>query len=342
MILSFLVMTIYVSRYIGSATNPAWAVMLLGAIWYMFKNSVPLTLIHVLALLFLSYAALSLMWSPNGYEAFTELLALFSIFMIASKFKIESVIKGLALGLLVSDLVFIAQMYRLVDIFNATLLPAGLFINSNILAEVTALILVLLLINKMWWYLPIILPGLLVSSRASLMGLIGALIVWAWYKSKVVASGLTLIGLLAFYFMSAHIDVGTVSQRLVLWSDTIRGITLFGHGIGSFQYLYPLYSHLDLSQFRIEEVHNELLQYMFELGFIAVIPLIMMILVWNKEYAPWLICFVIISCFGFPLHIAATAFMFATVMGYLSRDCNIFSLQLSDIRPNLFKRMATA
>lgn len=344
MILAFLVMTAYIPNYIGYAIPTGWVVMLLGAVYYLYwGNSTQLTKSQLIQnwsiLAFVFYAALSLIWSPNGYYIFSQLLAIVGIFIVSSKLDIKLIIKGLVFGLIVSDLVMLSQIFGFKEILYVTLLPAGLFVNSNILAEVSTLILILLLINRMWWYSFACLPGLLVSSRATVLSLIGASVVWAWSKSKLITTAFITLGCLVFYIFSSHHDM-SIDERLTIWRDTINGFTLFGHGIGSFEYLYPMYSSLNPAEMlRPNEAHNEFIQFYFELGIMIILPIFTIIINWNKEYAPWLVSFAIISCFGFPLHIPATAFMFAIVFGYICNHSDIFSIRNVNIRSDLLVRM---
>lgn len=330
-------MTAAIPGHISFAVPASWSVMLLGAPLLLINRSVQFTLIHLLGLLFVIYAAFSLVWAPNGYWGFVQIIAIAGVFALASTedFKIKPVLKGLTLGLIASDFIAFLQLFEFKGVLSVGF--SGLFVNPNIFAEVSALILVLLLINKMWLYSIVTLPGLFVSSRAVMLGLAGALIVWIWRKSKIAVGVIGVLSLALLWYMTTYRYMRSVNQRLGIWQDMMAGFNLFGNGIGSFEYLFPIYNvHLDAAVNRTYQAHNEFLQTIFELGFIgAALLSAIIILSWNSKYAPWLVCFLIISCFGFPLHIAATAFMFAIVMGHISVNRNYIWNKRSDIRSTL-------
>lgn len=339
MFLAFLIMTVYIPGHIGFVMPTSWAVMLLGAPLLLLNRSTQFTPIHLLGFIFVAYAAISLLWAPSGYWGFVQILAMAGIFALASTedFKIEPIVKGLALGLLVSDQVFFLQLFGFNGVTNTTPLGSGLFVNSNIFAEVSALILVLILINRMWIYSIVTLPGLYMSSRAVVLGLAGAAIIWIWRKSKL-AVGAILISSLFMIWATSLIHNGSISHRLGIWHDMLIAFNVFGNGIGSFEYLFPIYNvSIDPTANRVLQAHNEPLQVIFELGYVGFIVFSSMIILnWNDKYASWLVCFLIISCFGFPLHIAATAFMFAVVMGHLSVSGNSIWNRIGDFRSALF------
>ena len=344
MLLSLAIMTVFVPGIVGLASNTSWAVMWLAMPLLLLNCKIEMTLIHVLGLSFLSYAALSLLWSPHGFLEFMQLLALASVFVWGYTLKdLRSVTIGLSLGLAVSSVIAILQYFK-VDLPILTYSKvSGVFVNPNIYAEVSGIILILILINKLWWYIPVTVPGLLVSSRAVIVGLTVVCLAWIWNKSKLIT--VSIIGSLIFAASFINFATGSIYERLNMWNDMSSGFNVFGHGIGSFVYLFPDYNkHLDTSVHLAEYAHNDLLQLIFELG-IGAIPLILIVallLKVNNEYRNALIFFIVISFFGFPLHMPATGFVVALVAAQLVKFSVGHRIAFNSRRSVLLNRMETA
>lgn len=333
MLLGIAILTVYVPGVIGLSSITSWAVMWLVMPILLLKCKIEITIIHVLGLVFLSYASLSLLWSPHGMLELMQLFAIASVFLWAYTLNdLKDITVGLSIGLAVSSILAILQFFGLDFVYHASDAKlTGLFVNSNIYAETSGMLLLLILINKLWWYIPVTIPGLMVSSRAVILGLGASLALLMWAKSKTL-SILTLISswLLAYFItypstVAIQSDNMTMSvfQRLYVWQDMLAGLTIFGKGIGSFVFVFPEYNkHLD-SMIIAEYAHNDLLQLFFELG-IGAIPLIiivaLLLLKANNEYKSALVFFIIIGFFGFPLHMPATSFMLALVAAQLVKS----------------------
>lgn len=365
MLFGFTVMTAFVPGVIGATVNTAWAVMWLVAPFLLLKCKINVTIIHILGLLFLSYAALTLLWAPHGLLELMQMLALASVFVWGYSLKdLRSVTIGLSIGLAISSTIAIMQ-YLKIDLPIVTALggkPAGLFINSNIYAEVSGMILVLILINKLYWYIPVTFVGLTVTSRAVSIALGFSLAMFVWSKSKLLSVFIIISSwLIALKLSDAVVygggkiadtladgvsaNVSSLNVRLHMWYDMLVGFKIFGNGIGSFVYLFPEYNkHLDTSVTLAEYAHNDLLQLIFELG-IGAIPLVLIatiLLKVNDEYRNALTYFIIIGCFGFPLHIPATGFMVALVAAQLAKHVTSSRFAFNSRRSTLLNRMETA
>ncbi len=113
-------------------------------------------------------------------------LALFAgLFCIGSSLtSLRPVYIGMAAGLSLSSVAAIAQVYGWtgVDQFSV---PGGLFINPNFMAECAVMVAVALVAERMWWWLPAVLPAALLStSRGALVGGAIAAVVWLWTYPK--------------------------------------------------------------------------------------------------------------------------------------------------------------
>ncbi len=357
MLLGIAIMTAYMPGVIGLASITSWAVMWLVMPVLLLKCKIEITIIHILGIVFLSYAALSLLWSPHGMLELMQLLALASVFVWGSSLKdLRSVTIGLSVGLGFSSILAIFQFFGCDIVYYGTPRPAGLFFNSNIFAEISGMMLLLILINKLWWYIPVTVPGLLVSSRAVILGLGISLAFMTWTKSKILSIGILISSWLTAYFItfpssvitnSSVIITNTASafQRLHVWQDMLAGFTIFGNGIGSFVYKFPEYNkHIDGSTTLVEYTHNDLLQLIFELG-IGAIPLLIMVallLMVKNDYKSAFIFFIVIGIFGFPLHMPITAFMLALVASQLAKSSLGYSDIVNYFRSILFSRMDAA
>ncbi len=360
MLLGFAIMVAYLPNIVGAVVPTGWAAMWIIAPIYLLKCKIEITLIHILGLIFLTYASLSLIWSPHGYYALMQILALASVFVWgASLIDLKKVVIGLSVGLCISALISILNIpvYRVTDKF------AGLFVNSNIFAEVSGMLLILILIYKLWWYIPVVIPGLLVSSRAVVIGLGISLALMAWTKSKllsvIILIGSWLTAWLMTFSVSINITsdniangtifysnperIASISERISIWKDMLLGLTIFGHGVGSYQYEYPLYAkHMNVLIDRPIEAHNDILQLIFEFG-IGLIPLaiiVISLLKVNDDHRFALLFFGIIGLFGFPLHVPATAFMVAVVAGYLASRSLAVRKSSNNWGLSLFKGLA--
>lgn len=355
MLLGIAIMTAYMPGVIGLASITSWAVMWLVMPIILLKCKIEITIIHILGIVFLSYVALSLLWSPHGMLEFMQLLALASVFVWGSTLRdLRNVTIGLSIGLGFSSVLAIFQFFGFNDIvYSGTSRPSGLFFNSNIFAEISGMILLLILINKLWWFIPVTVPGLVVSSRAVILGLGISLAVMTWTKSKILSISILISSWLAAYFITFPSSVITnsvtntasASQRLHVWQDMLAGFTMFGNGIGSFVYKFPEYNkHVDSSTTLVEYAHNDLLQLIFELG-IGAIPLLIMVallLMVKNDYKSAFIFFIIIGIFGFPLHMPITAFMLALVASQLAKSSLGYSDIVNYFRSILFSRMDAA
>ncbi len=336
-------MVAFVPNIVGAVVPTSWSVLWLATPILLFKTEIKLTISHVLGLLFLGYAALSCLWSPHGTLYLLQLLALAGVFLWAATLSdLRKVVIGLSIGLYVAAFIASLQYFGYNDIvFQATPKMSGLYVNSNIFSEITGMLLILILIYRLWWFVPAAIPGVLIISRASIVAFGLTFVVWLWSKSKSLAIFVMLLALLIAVATTQTFNNFT-SDRIELWRDTISGITLFGHGAGSFVYDFPIYSsHFNISYSRPFDAHNDLLQLIFEFG-IGAIPLILMMIVLlriNNVHKYPLIFFLVIGTFGFPFHVPNTAFMAALLAGYLAQYSMDYSRVSDSLRSVLFKRV---
>jgi hypothetical protein len=333
MIIAFGLMTI-IPGYTAGVVQTGWALILVVAPILLFWRQIEMTAVHWLGLATLIYAGVSLSWSPHGTWAFLQLCALASVFVWIQD--IRRVAIGLAAGLGVSAVLSVFQLYGIDPVYRGTMFPSGLFVNHDVFAEISATVLVLLLANRLWWWLPVCIPGLAIGSRAAIVGLTCAFLAWVWGKSKIAGAVLSVaLGGLTIKAVTSF-SSSTIDQRLDIYRDAWGAATIWGHGIGSYEYLAPFYSvhnQLDALLHRAYFAHNDILQLIFELG-IGAVPLIIaafMLLMVKDNNRYVLICFGVIGLFAFPLHVPIEAFMAACVAGHLGKRVKQWKPRISAI-----------
>lgn len=349
--LGFLVSVIYIPGWTGAAIPTGYLFLMIVLPVLLFFIEIPVTRFHVIGSLFLLYVCVSLSWSLNFHIAFFILLQVLltgMIFCLGSAIKdLTDILKGVALGLAVSAVICILQWYKL-DALSYTNYgyPAGLFVNPNLLCEFSAVMLVSLIVFKLWWWIPVTLPGLfIVHSRAALLGLFVCFLIWLW-RFKFLFTLVVLLGI-AFAACSYSMDdlnfkSTSIIERLDMWADTIRGLSLLGHGVGSFEIMFPKYAvNVDAAQTILKYAHNDLLQLFFEFGIAALIPLVLFFqIVKIKNDQKYILYTIgIISLFSYPLHVPVIMFIGFLVAGNIVRS-NAASFEFGANRGQLlFKRI---
>lgn len=322
---------VYVPGYTGASIQTQWPLL--------FAILPPLTLwrsgrlgyVHLLGILFLFYGALSLRWTIDFHDSIWGLLIVctwaLSFWLGYTLPSLIRMWKGLAIGLSVSSVVAISQWFGyhpvLTYMFNSS---AGLLYNTNCEGAVAALILIGLISHRLWFYIPGVLPSLILShSRGAWLVLALALV--AKYLNWKIALGLLLAALLVFTFYPPSSDV----LRLMIWRMAYQNLSWFGLGPGTFIHVWLEYQG---ATYRPEFAHNDYLQLWFEFGLGALA--IYCILAWSLLGTssagsrlrcpdwPVLVAFSSLGLFWFPLYSPIPAFIGCVVAGHLVRDRNLF------------------
>ena len=330
MIFGFLLAVAFNPFIYAAATVPRWALLSVALPLLLWQQSPSyFTPLHLIGCLLVSWCALSLAWTANGYDGLGELgqLALIAqAFVLGNRLgSMREIFKGLAIGLIVSSLLVATPLYQFM-IGPVSVEHEGLLGNRNMLSEAAVLTLLGCIGYRLWWFIPGILPSIFVwpQERASMLALIVAAGCWLWSYSKwlTVACGAAVIGAgLSYAFFGDRIS--STSQLIQIWSDTSKGLTFWGHGIGSFLTLFPfLTSTIDIVVSRPEHAHNDFLEIIFDYGFIGAFLYasftVVAIGVADRIYRPILAAFLVIGCFSFPWHVPVTAFIGACVIGCIA------------------------
>lgn len=199
--------------------------------------------------------------------------------------------------------------------------PAGLFLNSEVLAEVAAPLLVFAFWSRRWllasfMYVPL---ALCHSRIAVLVAVIG--LAYGW-KPKF---RLLKIGLIAGLCIGAGVSIAIFGigkaasglDRILLWSTAVELITPLGRGLSWWALAHP--------DPREEFVHSDALQMMVELGvgslFFLAIPFMALRQGWgNRGERATYVSICVEAVVSFPLHLPAQGFLFACLAGFLARD----------------------
>lgn len=179
----------------------------------------------------------------------------------------------------------------------------GLFFNPVHTGTVLTMTIMALVVNRLYWWIPGLLPGLwLAHSRGAWAALALGLLATRfrhplWLLVLVLALGV---------LYSTNPGVSDI-QRMEIWHAAYTHLTFWGHGIGSFWYLFMGSSHGILHP---EYAHNDYLQTVFELGIWSVIPFSILLWALSRSAArfwPVLVTFCFFACFTMPLHMPIPA-----------------------------------
>ena len=318
--LGLLVAVAYIPGIVGASISTGWLFLLIICPILLFYCEIRLSW----GFAFTCYAALSLVWTEILNIAWFHLLQLMVlglVFVIGQNIKdLTAIFKGLALGLGVSAVVCLFQWYGFNSVYSLSNAPAGLFINPNIFSEVSAIILVSLVVLKLYWWIPVTLPGLIiVHSRAAYVGLGVGLFFAVWKYNRYYA--MILVGLILVIGAFGNFNLASVKERFDLWADTIQGFKFFGNGVGSYEALFPYYAtHIDTELARPRYAHNDLLQIMFEFGIGSILFLMALFNVFKTRKPEVVIILTIgaISLFTYPFHIPVPAFIAFLVAGFIT------------------------
>lgn len=333
-VVAFLTMVAFWPWWEGGALATRWGVLAVGAPLLLLQCDLRLTPLHWIGLAFLGWGAITLTWTPvetAGVAELARFIILAAVFLVAAELEdLRWTYIAIIAGVAISGVVAIAQFlgYVVVPQLNS---PAGLFVNRNFLAEISATALILTIGLRLWWVIPIILCGtFLPHSRGVALGLACSLLVWLWSRSRmsfvcVVVSGVILLFVPLPFIL---IDSSSLLERVGVWIATVQHFTIFGHGIGSFYVAYPEFMpHPILLQVRPAHAHNEALNTISDLGLPGII-LLGAFTGFAIRYAGAVERLVLMALFGmslfsFPLHVPATGFIFALMAGTAARRWHV-------------------
>lgn len=328
--LGFIVATAFWPGILSSAVAPRWvAVAILPPLLCRLDLAAIRPAFAFGLLVWVAYAALSVVWSVDkltaGNEVFHLLFLVSVALMAAGAEDISGLLLGFSIGVSLSGILAAVQFFAGWSPVEQTIGPAGLFLNRALLAEIAAPVFVWCLLSlnrsggtRLGWYvllLPLAVPLVICESRVAVIAtVVGLLFAYPRYGWRI-AVGLAGYGLAAWFLNVLPFDPGKLAsadQRFEIWRDAIAGFSPFGRGIGSFTALFP----------RWEYVHSDVLQAIYELGIGAVAPLVCGVMAFtapaDKPEKAALFVMAVVAAASFPLHTPAAAFLGFALAGHLA------------------------
>jgi hypothetical protein len=312
-VLGFCISVIYWPGLLGAALVPRWAAIAVGVplASRLDPREVEARYLWLLGAPLVSIVILRCPSLDRGAQDLLFLCFLGLAFIAAAGLKsLDGVMTGLALGAGVSGVLCVAQLFGWSPVGQISV-PAGLFWNSEALAEFAAPVAVWAILARSPLVLPAVLPVLLCHSRTALLAsALGLLYAWeASWRAKMLAAFFVAVAASAALFWR----LPSASERIEIWQAAISGMTWLGNGLGSFAAAYPRY----------DTAHSDGLQMLFELGPAGVLWFLIPILLLTERRRSrgeraTLVAIIVQACISFPLHQPAAGFVAAVVVGFLA------------------------
>jgi hypothetical protein len=324
-IAAFIVAVAYWPGLFSAASMPRWwAIALAVPLAFDLDPSNLRRPFAVCLLAFLACAAASIIVAPDVQAASLDLLFLGLLvavaFGAAGVENIDEVVSAFCWGIAASAVLCVPQAMGWSPVFQ-TSPPAGLFTNSEVLAEIAAPLLIWAAMKRRWPQAALMLiPLALCHSRIAVLAVaVGALYAWParslWAKVGIAAA------LLAAGAASVAVfgpdKIGSGMTRFVLWGTAVESIVPLGRGMGWWAFAHP--NGLE------QVVHSDVLQYAVELGAGSIFLLLVPFFVINggSGHAAERAAFVVLcteALVSFPLHLPASGFLVALLAGGLARE----------------------
>lgn len=259
--------------------EPRWAVLyVLGACGIISARH--LRRDELVWLLFIGWAALSLIWSPDsryGAIGLSSMIALWGLYVGASRANLNWIPE--AAGIAVVGAILLWFLYRPLE---------GGFGNQNWITEFVCLALPLSLSRRWGWGIAAGAVFWLLWFNSSYTELavaagVGATLLWRFDRRAGIAASGFLLALAVWMVLEGDGDfASSFRSRLELWFNTgamFAERPFLGHGLGGFNYVYPLFQERHLAvmdgtllmpvNVYAGQVHNEFIQCLAELGVVG-------------------------------------------------------------------------
>jgi hypothetical protein len=292
---AFLIAVACVPSWAGMATSPRWVLVALS-VYFIDWWCLPFTILCL--------------WKLDFDQAahWTFLCGALCWGMRLDDRTLERVITWFAAGVAVSSVLAIGQTFWDWAVVPQLISPAGLFLNKNLLAEAACFVVIAALIRGQWWSVAVAMPALVLTwERAAWLGAFMSCFVLVPMKQRVwlVVAGGALIA--TFLWTGFDLGTSTMAQRVLIWRDAVNSLTWLGNG------------SYDLSGVTIREpnLHNDWLQFVFELGVagLAVNCVFAWWAVRSYQSMVFMVAIIVVGSFSFPLHMPATGWFIAIVIG---------------------------
>lgn len=299
----------------GASLPTQWAFLSLALLPALWMRAEP-TSAHWAGLAFVAYAAAGALFRlPESVPGlwFIAITAL-AFWLGSAAQSLSALFRGLAVGLAVASCF-------------------GLLFNNSVQGIAVALVMLALVCDRAWLFLPLLVPGLyFAGSRGGWLvlatGLLGKFCGWRWVVGAII-----VVGYAAVTFLNP-----SDSERIQIWLVAARNLTVFGHGAGSFaDMLFWGQTFL----MRPEHVHNDYLQVAFEFG-IGAAPLLYVYAAGlgnsGAQYWPVFVGFAVGGLFFFPLYSPVLAFIGAVAAGHILRRDDLCVVPVDRRRPDFVAR----
>ena len=304
----------YIPGWTGSHVQTGWAVLSLVLPWTMWRGGPPSPL-HLFGLAFLWFGAASLFWTPTFLDG-AETLWHLVIFGLAFYWAPDPrrLLIGLAIGLSVSSALAIGQQLGFRPVLQITVArQSGLFFNPLVLGAASAMVIVGLMTERLWWWTLPLLPGfVLAGSRGAWLAAIVASTAMVAGRLRWLVPPVVLAGAACLFFTFGDPNG---ALRLSFWHATIEGLSPLGHGVGSFTSLIILTpGGLERPGF----AHNQFLTLLYEFGAAAAVPILIAALaLWRSDAKEWpiFVCGLVIALLFDPLAQPLLGFLFVVAAG---------------------------
>lgn len=323
-ILGFLIAAAYWPAF-TSGSVARWIVLAAGLPFLSLDPRGVPALVKVSLALALSYAGLTLLWSPDPLDGFLSLfhLMLFAgVLFAASRLEsIDRVMVAVGWGLAISAAICIAQSLGFTLGIPSDAEPSGLFVNRDFLAEAAAPVFVWAFLTKrITLSAAMCVPIALCGSRVAVLSVWPLLAAFGrfWPRRWPILAGVgrfwPLLAAFAAFTVFWDGKIVSLGERWTIWMSVLSDLNLWGNGIGWFAHAYPHY----------ETAHSDILQGFGEIGFAAIalftVPLYIL---WraqgHRAERAALLAIVVQMAVAFPLHLPVGTFLAGLLAGHLAR-----------------------
>lgn len=320
-VLIFFLLIAFVPAWPDEVNAPRWALLSLAVPVLLFTiQRVRLLFSHITLTAFLVWAGFSLLRTPDffvGIDTYWHFLLFGGLFLLAPA-DMRSAYIAAGFAMCINSLATVLQLFGAVD-WEWVSGPGGLFLNKNLGAEVAALVIVGLAGQGGRSALLALGAAFPLLVQPFSRGAIAAVVVAGWlalwhYSRFIAALTIVLATGWALRFVQGSFRGTSIEKRVEIWSAAWDGLTLWGHGLGSFAFAFPVY----------EWTHNDLLHIGYELGAPGVLLFASFFgyCLWRGALTERLVvlAFLVEGLFAFPLFMPGTLVIVALASGSLCRN----------------------
>lgn len=312
-VLGAIVSLCYVPGVTGAFIATQWPLLSILLPCMLWRRGA-VTVVHWAGLAFLAYAAVRLWYAPiiaDGVFGLWLVCIMGLSFWLGSTLKnLRSLYAGLAIGASVSSVVAVFQYfgYAVLPSIGA---PAGLYVNGVASGAIGCLLVIALVSERMWLWVPLLIPGIVLSGSR------GAWIALAIGLASMYVRGIWILlalGTATTFFLTYPLAPSD-ALRMSIWSSAVDQLTWLGWGPGAFS-SWLLYR--DGSTFYPEYAHNDALQLAFEYGLAAILPISVFAFVLRRTAErewPVIVAFAVLGCYSMPLWMPIASFLACVAAG---------------------------